>query len=277
MVPGLLTASVGGEHDILLEVSASPDGSSPHGRGRLYGHRAAQQPRDVLIVEVFARYMEKHGQHTKGAGVQRRNLFLVGERIQAGSTVAEVTLDAQHALTRRMAADGYMPGTIKPVLGATKAAVQWAWKNGELERPILFLTVQDGAPRERVMDVAELAAMWDAAELPHLRMFFLLLLGTAGRPAAVLELTREQCDLERGLIDLNPPGRPQTKKRRPVVPLPDFLRPWIKQAPAGPLVQFRNKGVQKVNKAWREARNVAGLEHFPNTLTRNVFPRRGLM
>ena len=89
----------------------------------LHGHRAAQPPRDVLILDVFARYMEKHGQHTVGAGVQRRNLFLAGERIQEGATVAEFTLDEQHALTRRMAADGYKPGTIKRVLGATKAAV----------------------------------------------------------------------------------------------------------------------------------------------------------
>ncbi len=238
----------------------------------LHGHRAAQQPRDVLMGDVFARYMEKHGQHTTGAGVQRRNLFLALERIQEGATVAEFTLDAQQALTRRMAADGYKPGTIKRVLGATKAAVQWAWKNGELERPIPFLTVQEGPPRERIMDVVELAAMWDAAELPHLQMFFLLLLGTAGRPAAVLELARKQCDLARGLIDLNPPGRAQTKKRRPVVPMPDFLRPWIEQAPPGPLVQFRGHAVQKVNKAWREARDTAGLDDLvvPYTIRHTI-------
>ena len=226
----------------------------------LHGHRAAQQPRDVLMGDVFARYYEKHGQHTAGAGVQRRNLFVALERMQEGITVAEFTLDAQHTLTRRMEADGYQPGTIKRVMGAAKAAVQWAWKNGELERPIPFLTVQEGPPRERVMDAGEIAALWDHAEQEHLRMFILLLLGTAARPAAVLELTREQCDFDRGLIDLNPPGRMQTKKRRPVVPMPDFLRPWIKQAPAGALVQFRGKAVVKVNKTWRDARSAAGLD-----------------
>ena len=226
----------------------------------LNGHRAAQQSRDVLIGDVFARYYEKHGQHTAGAGVQRRNLFLALERIQEGATVAEFTLDAQHTLTRRMEADGYQPGTIKRVMGAAKAAVQWAWKNGELERPIPFLTVQDGATRERVMEAGEIAALWDHAEQFHLRMFILLLLATAARPAAVLELAREQCDLDRGLINLNPYGRPQTKKRRPVIPMPEFLRPWIRQAPSGPLVQFRGKAVAKVNKTWRDARSTAGLD-----------------
>ena len=173
--------------------------------------------------------------------MQRRNLFLALERMQEGATVAEFTLDAQHALTRRMEADSYQRGTMKRVLGNAKAAVQWAWKNGELERPIPFLTVQDGATRERVMDVREMAALWDSAEQEHLRMFILLLLATARRPAAALELTREQCDLDRGLIDLNPPGRAQTKKRRPVVPMPDFLQPWIKVAHRGHWCDFRSR------------------------------------
>ena len=61
--------------------------------------------------------------------------------------------------TRRMTTDGYQRGTIKRVLGTVKAAVQWAWKNGELERPIPFLTVQDGPGRERLLEAAELAAL----------------------------------------------------------------------------------------------------------------------
>ena len=96
-----------------------------------------------------------------------------------------------------------------------------------------FLSVPEGQPRERVLTVGEMARLWDAAEQSHLRMFLLLLLGTAARPEAVLQLTRFQCDLERRLIDLNPPGRVQNKKRRPVVPMPDFLAPWIEAAGAG--------------------------------------------
>ena len=238
----------------------------------LHGHRAAQKPSETLMGDVFARYMEKHGQHTVGAGVQRRNLFLALERMQEGLTFSEFTLDAQFALTRRMEADGYQPGTVKRVVGAVKAAVQWAWKNGELEQPIPFLSVQDGAPRERVMTIQEIADLWDAAEQEHLRMFILLLLATTGRPAAVLQLTREQCDLDRGLIDLNPPGRVQTKKRRPVVSMPDFLRGWIEQAQPGPLVCFRGRPVVKINKTWRVARDAAGLDDavVPYTIRHSI-------
>jgi hypothetical protein len=66
-----------------------------------------------------------------------------------------------------------------------------------------------------------LALLWSAERPAHLRMFLLPLMGTAARPQSVLELTRIQCDLDCGLIDLNPPGRTETAKRRPVVPVAD--------------------------------------------------------
>ena len=69
----------------------------------------------------------------------------------------------------------------------------------------------------------------------HIRMFLSLLIGTAGRPEALLQLTRFQCDLGHGTINLNQPGREETKKRRPILPMADWLRPWI-EATEGPLV-----------------------------------------
>ena len=59
----------------------------------------------------------------------------------------------------------------------------------------------------------------------HVRVFLALAIGTGARPEAILQLNRFQCDLERGTINLNPPGRMQTKKRRPILPMPDWLPP----------------------------------------------------
>src|SRR6185312_13532146 len=80
----------------------------------------------------------------------------------------------------------------------------------------------------------------------HLLTFNLLLLGTVGRPGAVLDLCKSQADFEFGLIDLNPPGRKQNKKRLPVVRLPKFLRELIEDLPDGPLVQWNGKKVREV-------------------------------
>ena len=53
----------------------------------------------------------------------------------------------------------------------------------------------------------------------HVLMFCLVACNTLCRPGANLDLTLSQCDLEHGLVNLNPPGRRQTKKHRPTVPM----------------------------------------------------------
>lgn len=50
------------------------------------------------------------------------------------------------------------------------------------------------------------------------------------RKSAILQLrTKEQINLKTGIIDFNPPGRPQTKKMRPIVPIADDLMPLVQQ------------------------------------------------
>jgi integrase len=153
-------------------------------------------------------------------------------------------------------------------MGIAAAAINWAWKNGEIERQIPIVLPPDGAGRERIMTIQEMARLWDVDMPSHLRMFLALIIGTASRPEALLELTREQCDLQHGVIDLNPPGRPRTKKRRPRVPMPAFLRPWIETVPSGHLVTYKSKPILKINGAWRAAREAAGLspEIMPYTV-----------
>ncbi len=225
----------------------------------LNGRRDREEPRSVVLATVCARYQDKQGQHVRSANIQRRNLTIILEALSPGLTVGEFTLERQMEVVRKLRGQSYADGTIKRAMGAVKAAVNFAWKNGELDRPVPFGTLPEGQPRERVLSVEEIAALWDATEPPHLQTFLMLLLGTAARPEAILQLTRFQCDLARGIIDLNPPGRSQTKKRRPVVPMPDFLVPWIERA-TGPLVHWHGKPIQKINKTWRTIRDAAGLD-----------------
>lgn len=216
-----------------------------------------QHPRDLPLATVFARYFDKHARHTVGASIQRGNLRTLLETLPEGITVAELNLEAQQAAVAKLA-QRYAPGTIKRMMGAGKAAVTWAWKNGELDRQMPFLSLPEGEGRERVLSIEELARLWSEDMPDHVRMFLLLMIGTVGRPEAVLQLSRFQCDLERGTINLNPPGRVQTKKRRPILPMADFLRPWIKAVSAGPLVAWRGKPVKKIAGAFQTVRDAAG-------------------
>lgn len=215
------------------------------------------EPKNLTLARAFIRYQERHAQHVIGSGSQRISLSMMLRFLPAGITVGELTLDVQNEAVRTMQAEGYSAGTIKRAFGAAKAAVNWVWQNGELDRPVPFLRLPEGQGRERVLSVDEMARLWDAEMPDHVRAFLALLIGTGARPEAILQLTRFQCDIERRTINLNPPGRIQTKKRRPILPMPEWLVPWI-EAADGPIVSYRGKPVQKIAGAFQTMRDAAG-------------------
>ena len=77
-------------------------------------------------------------------------------------------------------------------------------------------------------------------------MYLLLAFGTAARPKAILDLTSFQVDCDARLIRLNPPGRPQNKKRRPTLPICDTFLPYLRALPAGPVVQYNGRALRGV-------------------------------
>ena len=80
------------------------------------------------------------------------------------------------------------------------------------------------------------------------------------RPDAVLDLSPAQVDIKRRLIKLNPDGRNQTKKYRPVVPISDTLLPWVEQCEGTHYVLYNGKPVASVKKSFGQAAAGAGLK-----------------
>lgn len=79
---------------------------------------------------------------------------------------------------------------------------------------------------------------------------------TWARPDAVLELkAKGQWHSGAGVLDLNPPGRRQTKKYRPVVPVARQFRPWLDEA----LTREAYLPVSTVRHAWASMRESLGL------------------
>jgi integrase len=236
-----------------------------------YGQWQQHEASAVMLADVFARYYERHVKTLSRPDSQRQSLYLV-LRYRPELTVAEFTLERQEELVAEMRRDGYRSGTVKRALNGAHAALGWAKARELIDRTPARLPVPDDPPRDRVLTVEELAALWDQAHLRHQQMFLLLLIATGARPGAVLDLSRFQCDVTRKLIDLQPPGRPQNKKRRPVVPMVAALRPYIATAPAGPLVQYNGHQVRSMKKSWQAMRSAAGLDRdvVPYTIRHTV-------
>ena len=214
-------------------------------------------PREVPLAGVFVRYHGSLGPRHPGAASQLISLRMIDRVVQPYLSVAEFMPGVQEAAARALREQGYAQGSVKRALSAAKAAVNWAWKEGLIDRQIPFASVSEGRQRERFLSIEELARLWDADMPDHVRAFLALAIGTSSRPKALLELKRSQCNLERRVIDLNPSGRIQTKKRRPVLPMAEWLVPWIERSDTY-VVEFRGKPVQKLAGAFRTMRDAAG-------------------
>lgn len=105
---------------------------------------------------------------------------------------------------------------------------------------------------------------------PHARLYVLLGLFTMARPAAILELTWDRVDFARRLIDLNPAGRKQTAKKRPVVPINDeLLEAMLAAYQARQCAYVVERGAKKIGnikKAFQAASARCGLHVTPYML-----------
>ncbi len=108
-------------------------------------------------------------------------------------------------------------------------------------------------------DVAGLASLYDAVEDHHLMLFLALGFSTGARTGSLIGLEGKQFDLETGLVNLNPAGRLQTAKYRPILPIHHLLRPWLSELPSGRLIRWRDQPVVSVKSGLRNAVRRAGL------------------
>src|SRR5690606_2538168 len=105
-----------------------------------------------------------------------------------------------------------------------------AWKNGEITSAPFILDEPDRSDEKEpyVLKSQEMKRLlMKAQERPHIFIYCMIALNTLARPEAVLDLAPAQVNLVDKRINLNPKGRKQTKKYRPIVPITDTLLPFL--------------------------------------------------
>ncbi len=230
-------------------------------------HRPQEAPPSVVtIAEVLAAYWEGHASTLVSADNARISarywLDFFGVK-----TIAEIAPPReQRKFHAWLARKGMKNSTISRVISVGRAAINYAWKNGELESApfIADVKIESQEPLGRPLSLAETVELIDAMKSEHQVRFALLLIATCARPDAVRDLQKSQCDFDHNLIHLNPPGRTQTKKYRPTVKLPEQFRKMLEDSRPGYLVQYAGKPVKEGKVAWRRARRDAGLDEKVN-------------
>lgn len=231
------------------------------------GELSHQDPQETPLELILTRYYEQHAKHQRSADAARAALLHWSDYF-SGALVSDVTISLQEGFIAHLQARGLADGSIKRILTVGKAALSRAYKRGEIASAPYVMLWHDGPARDRLLLPEEAVALWEAAEADHERMFLALAFNTLARPEAILDLRREYADLDRRILDQNPPGRAQTKKRRPVVPVTATLLPWLQNAPSGPLVSWRGAPIRSFKVAWRGMRRRAGLD--PSVVSKTV-------
>ena len=189
----------------------------------------------------------------------------------ADRVVSTITEEDCHAYTALRLSQGRKPGTIWTELGRLRMAFVWAERKGLVERAPHVWRPPQGPPRDKSLTREQAAEVVDACQLPHVRLFCVLALATAGRAGALLGLTWDRVDLERGFVDLRDPSRAVTKKGRAAVPLGDNvlgdLRRARHEATSKWVIEWGGKRVGSVKKGIAAAGKRAG---FP-WVTPHVF------
>lgn len=224
------------------------------------------RPTEALVEQLMAEWLKLHVSTLAAPRRYADSAILWGEffaieqragRLAASVKVSDITPRLVQRFIDWRRAAGLGGHGISRDLAALRGALNWARKNQLVETVPFIADVpprEKPRARERVLTVEEVASLIERCrgvpEREHLLCFIVIALGTAGRPDAILELRDSNIDLARGLIDPNQPGRFHERKRRAIVPLSRFVRPWVEGE--GKIVRYRAPRADRKRKPGQE-------------------------
>lgn len=260
------------------------------GNAPVTGSRSADS---VLLVQPLDFYYENDVKQKPSAKPAFRAIQLVTEfaREKMGSKVRVAAFSPlRQKEFMRWCVDKYDhgAGTIARNLSVISAAFKFSCKVQIVrdgfgrEEEVLLL---DSAPRvyTQAKDVAELTAVPDSeprnwlptleqlghfidtidARQENLFRFVIMALNTWARPEAILDLrTDSQIKWNFGLVDLNPPGRRQTKKHRPKIRLTENLRDWLRHWDQSAPMTWDDQPITTMKRTFKRHAVDCGLPQF---------------
>lgn len=238
-----------------------------------------EAPDTVPAALIFTKYLTEHVPTVRSAPALRTETAFWLEEFP-DRMASEIVPEAIETFIAKLRARGLSDGYIDRIMDTGRAAFNRARRLQQLREVPFIRAVETAAdkrnkdPLGQPLDLDQAVALLDAAAaVPHMLKFNMILACTMCRPEAALDLGQRQINRGADVIDLNPPGRKQTRKHRPVVPIARALRPFLeseaprawperRQRPAiitDRLVTFAGYPVKSVKTAWRALRIAAKL------------------
>jgi integrase len=173
------------------------------------------------------------------------------------------------AFIKKRREQGISNETIRHEIGVVRSAIRW---HNPHTKAVFELPPQP-PPRERYLTRPEVARLLVNCTLPHLKLFVILAVTTAGRKTAILELTWDRVDFERRQIKLAKGDH--GKKGRATVRMNETAYRALKQAKEGALtdhvIEYGGRPIKNIIRGFMEACKKAHLKDVtPHDLRRTA-------
>jgi integrase len=157
----------------------------------------------------------------------------------------------------RLVEEGHKVSYVSRIASVLRAAFNLAIEDEEIPAAPVVPEIRGEAEMEaeelrgRELTIVEVARLFDATSDLHVLNYNIGEINTAARPEALLELVADQIDWQHNLFFMNPKGRVQTKKVRPIMRISATWAPWLKTVTNGPIVSYRGEAVKSIKTAMR--------------------------
>lgn len=233
--------------------------------------RQAAIPRDISVKTLWDAYREDRA----GRRIAE-NMAFSGKAIipELGHIRPDdVTVKMCRAYAERRKKQGRSQGTIWTELNHLRIVMSWALKQRLIARPVFIELPSKPAPKDRRLTAAEVRRLLDAAQPHHIKVAIALMATTGARSGAVLDLTWDRVDFERGLVAyaLNDG---LTRKGRATVPMNRTLRPILLEAKKAAMtdfvVEWAGKKVASIKRGFAASVERAGLSNVTPHIIRHT-------
>lgn len=175
----------------------------------------------------------------------------------------QLTIDACRAYTAARKKAGKHDGTIWTELGHLRTVMIWAHQRRLIPYAPAVERPAKPAPKDRWLNREEIDKLLAAPKAHHVQLAILLMLATAGRVGAILELTWDRVDFEHGTINLRT-NETGPRKGRAIVPMNDGLRAALSHAETASMtdyvVEWAGQKVGRLRTGFDKAVKDAGLK-----------------
>lgn len=199
--------------------------------------------------------------HDHKAGTIARNLSVVSAAFGFGSKL-------------QMVRDGFGNETEVLLLDSAPRVIT------QMSEVVKLTELPESTPRDWLPTFGEFGRFIDAIDVRQENLFryVVLALNTWARPEAIIDFRiKAQTDWTFGVVDLNPPGRRQTKKRRPKIRLSENLAGWLRHWDADAPMIWDGRPVTTMKKTFKRHAEACGLPSFTQYTVRHFMATQARM